>query len=239
MKSGWKVAAALAVVAGVGLRAWSDDNLGAKKKEECKACPDDKAAAKAGKADPCEKGGVCENGKSVCVKGTIVDLSCYLKKGDEGKDAACAKECLSKGAPAGLVAECGTVVLLISKTCLADQAGKTVAVKGTCLSRGGFKALAVEEVCAAEAKSEAKADAKADVKVGAAAAVADPHACCKEAKAAGKDCEKCKGGAAKAAAPAFKSGSCCDKASVSGGACSHPCCAKAAGEGKVCAKCNS
>ena len=238
MKSLWNVAAALAVVSGVGLRAWSDDNLGAKAKEECKECTV-KSAGKAGKDDACEKGGVCEKGKSVVVKGEIVDLACYLQKGDEGKNAACAKECLSKGAPAGLLAECGTLVLLVSKTCLADHVGKTVSVKGTCISRGGFKALAVEEVCAAEAKTEVTADAKADVQVSAKAAVADPHACCKEAAKAGKVCEKCNPGAAKASAPKFSAGSCCDKASAAGGVCSHPCCTKAAGEGKVCAKCNS
>lgn len=72
------------------------------------------------------------------------------------------------------------------------------------------------------------------------AAAADPHACCKEAKAAGKVCEKCNPGAAKSASAAkHKPGSCCDKAAASGGACSHPCCKKAADAGKVCEKCNS
>lgn len=127
-----------------------------------------------------------EEAKDVTLKGEIVDLSCYLTKGAKGADhAKCAADCISKGAPAGLLAEDGTVTLLISKKVkLAGFAGKTVDVKGKCYEKGGLKGVVVEDIPGAKA-GEAAAEEKKE----------SATAC---ACAAGCNCGHCKSGGQKA-----------------------------------------
>lgn len=55
-------------------------------------------------------------GKAVSVVGEIIDLSCYLqvgKRGDKHRD--CGQKCVKNGQPIGLLAEDGTVYLLVDE----------------------------------------------------------------------------------------------------------------------------
>lgn len=121
----WRMWAAGVVIAAAGAAAWAQE--GSRK-----------------------EGGKSEQGKAMTVRGEIVDLSCYLSMGDKGRGpdhVACAKTCLAKGAPAGILGEDGKVTLLIyKKGNLAEVAGKTIEVKGACYERGGLKALVADEV---------------------------------------------------------------------------------------------
>jgi hypothetical protein len=53
--------------------------------------------------------GVIERGKPTTLRGEIVEISCYQKKGVAGgtgeAHAACAKECAAKGLPVGILTE--------------------------------------------------------------------------------------------------------------------------------------
>lgn len=55
-------------------------------------------------------------GKAVTVVGEIIDLSCYLQVGKHGdKHRDCGQKCIRNGQPVGLLAEDGTVYLLIDE----------------------------------------------------------------------------------------------------------------------------
>ncbi len=56
-----------------------------------------------------------EGGKSITVKGEIVDLACYLDHGASGaKHQQCALTCLKNGEPMGLLTADGKVYLLLA-----------------------------------------------------------------------------------------------------------------------------
>jgi hypothetical protein len=55
-------------------------------------------------------------GKPISVTGEIIDLSCYLQNGKHGdKHRDCGQKCVRNGQPVGLLAEDGTVYLLIDE----------------------------------------------------------------------------------------------------------------------------
>lgn len=141
-----------------------------------------------------KEGSKSEQGKVMTLRGEIVDLSCYLSMCDEGRGpdhVACAKDCLAKGAPAGILTADGKVTLLIyKKGSLADVAGKTLEVKGKCFERGGLKALVADEVPGVKGREGSRTEGSPDDKAGAAACA------CK----AGCGCGHCKGGGQKACA---------------------------------------
>lgn len=91
-------------------------------------------------------------GKEVELSGEVVDLHCFMLHPDTGKGekhAKCAKTCMAKGLPIGFLTE-GQVYLLLGpghdsvKGLVAEQAGKTVKLKGVVVEHDGLKALQVK-----------------------------------------------------------------------------------------------
>ena len=91
-------------------------------------------------------------GNEVTVKGEVLDMACYLDHGAHGeKHAQCAATCISSGLPVGLKGTDGKTYLLIGdhkplNSTLADQAGKTITVKGKLASRDGINMIENAEV---------------------------------------------------------------------------------------------
>jgi type 1 fimbria pilin len=83
------------------------------------------------------------SGQEVTVTGEVLDMSCYIDHGAMGeKHAACAKKCIASGLPVGIKANDGKTYLLIgdhkpANSELADDAAKTITVKGKAVSRDG------------------------------------------------------------------------------------------------------
>src|SRR5690349_3977903 len=71
-------------------------------------------------------------GKTVTVKGTLVDTNCYLKDGhkDDNHDSmkSCGRDCLKDGVPAGVLAGGKLYVLIFPSAVFADFVGKTVEI---------------------------------------------------------------------------------------------------------------
>jgi hypothetical protein len=88
------------------------------------------------------------------ITGEVVDTGCYLGHEARGADhVACAKKCIAKGMPMGLLAADGTLYLLTMDHAdagpyneLKDMAGETVSVTGALAVRGGMKGLDVVAV---------------------------------------------------------------------------------------------
>lgn len=74
-------------------------------------------------------------GKSVTLKGVLVDTNCYLKYGHDKDDhdsmKACGKACLKDGVPAGLLVDKKLYVIIFPASVFADYIGKTVEITGT------------------------------------------------------------------------------------------------------------
>ena len=89
----------------------------------------------------------------VTLSGEIVDLHCYATRDGKGEDhAGCSNACISRGVPAGLLTEDGTLYLLINekpisvKDKIAGMAGKKVKATGKVVERSGMKALQLVSV---------------------------------------------------------------------------------------------
>lgn len=90
------------------------------------------------------------------VTGEVVDLSCYLHRPATSRGAAhrkCAETCAKKGLPMGLLAEDGTVVLLLedhaNPKAYADaiaKAADTITVDGVKVTQGGLTGVVVEAI---------------------------------------------------------------------------------------------
>jgi len=97
-------------------------------------------------------------GKPISVVGEIVDLSCYLQVGKHGdKHRDCGQKCVKNGQPVGLLAEDGTVYLLVDEEHDPRRDGLTefrksavehmahiVTVNGTFTDVGGQKTIFVQ-----------------------------------------------------------------------------------------------
>jgi hypothetical protein len=87
------------------------------------------------------------SGQEATVTGEVIDMSCYLDHGATGeKHAACAKKCIASGLPVGIKANDGKTYLMIGdhkplNSELADEAAKTVTVKGKLASRDGISMI--------------------------------------------------------------------------------------------------
>jgi hypothetical protein len=87
------------------------------------------------------------SGQEVTVTGEVLDMSCYIDHGAMGeKHAACAKKCIASGLPMGIKANDGKTYLLIGdhkpvNSELADDAAKTITVKGKAVSRDGINMI--------------------------------------------------------------------------------------------------
>jgi hypothetical protein len=97
-------------------------------------------------------------GKAVSVVGEIVDLSCYLQLGKHGdKHRDCGQKCIKAGQPVGLLAEDGSVYLLIDeehdprrdglsefRMKAIEHMAHIVTIRGTATLVGGQKAIFVQ-----------------------------------------------------------------------------------------------
>ncbi|MBK6316686.1 MAG: hypothetical protein IPF53_20965 [Blastocatellia bacterium] len=91
--------------------------------------------------------------KPVTLKGEIVDMHCFVSRGERGPDhAGCANACISRGVPAGFITDDGTLYVLLDekpisvKEKVAGLAGKTVTVTGFPVERNGIKGLQLQSV---------------------------------------------------------------------------------------------
>ncbi len=81
------------------------------------------------------------------VTGEVVDMMCYLDHGAKGdKHAGCAKGCISKGGPVGILTKDDQLYLVIgdhkpANDMLAPYAGKSITVKGKVVERNGVKMI--------------------------------------------------------------------------------------------------
>jgi hypothetical protein len=92
------------------------------------------------------------------IKGEILDFSCYLQIGKHGeKHRSCAQKCFTAGQPIGLLAEDGTMYMLMEeehdprrdgltdfRKHAIDHASHIMEVSGTLSQHGGYKALYVQ-----------------------------------------------------------------------------------------------
>lgn len=92
--------------------------------------------------------------KTMTVKGEVLDMSCYMASGAHGAGhQMCARMCLKKGLPAGLMTSNGQVYLLVEDHDKADayetaikHAADKVTVTGKYANKNGVQALVVEDV---------------------------------------------------------------------------------------------
>jgi hypothetical protein len=86
------------------------------------------------------------------ITGEVVDTGCYLGHAATGeKHISCAAKCIDQGMPMGLLTSNGRLYLLTLNHDNADpynklkeMAGRTVAVTGAVMDRGGMKGIDVE-----------------------------------------------------------------------------------------------
>lgn len=85
------------------------------------------------------------------MSGEILDMACYMAKGAKGPGhRTCARMCVKKGAPMGILTDEGDVYLLVDDhdnpdpyEALKKLAGEKARVKGKKFSRGGVAAIVV------------------------------------------------------------------------------------------------
>lgn len=110
-------------------------------------------AADAAKSKPSAKADASA-GKTVTMKGEIVDSTCYFTKGAKGADHKdCAQSCLKSGATPSFLADDGKLYLLLAEhgkeQVLDDakaKAGDTITITGTEMDKAGMKAIVLAEV---------------------------------------------------------------------------------------------
>ncbi len=90
--------------------------------------------------------------ENVTVKGEVVDLSCYLAKGEKGPGhRMCAQMCAKGGLPIGLLTSDGALYLLLSEhdnpapyEAAKKLAGDNAEIRGKKFTRNGVSSIAVE-----------------------------------------------------------------------------------------------
>lgn len=84
------------------------------------------------------------------VAGEVVDLRCYSSRGARGDEhRACAIRCIESGVPVGLIADDGTLYLLVGTEVLGKVEGKIgvpVVATGRLVERDGMNVIFVESV---------------------------------------------------------------------------------------------
>jgi hypothetical protein len=93
------------------------------------------------------------DGEPMKLKGEIVDLACYVPRGDKGRGPGheeCAEMCAKGGAPLGILGDDGNVILLVEDHAkpspygqVKKLAGKQAEVEGKKFTRGGVAVLVV------------------------------------------------------------------------------------------------
>ena len=85
--------------------------------------------------------------------GEVVDLSCFLAHNGQGKEhKQCARQCIQKGLPVGLLTGSGEVYLAVSPNhkkandILADKAADTITVVGKVSEKTGMKMITIDRI---------------------------------------------------------------------------------------------
>lgn len=85
--------------------------------------------------------------------GEVVDLACFMSHDGQGKDhMKCAKQCIQKGLPVGILTEKGEVYLAVGENhkkaneMLADKAALNVTVVGAVSEKAGTKMITIHEL---------------------------------------------------------------------------------------------
>lgn len=99
--------------------------------------------------------GAASGGEDATVSGEIVDLACYVPRGDKGRGAShaeCAEMCAKGGQPIGVLGDDGSLLLLVEDhakpapyEAAKKLAGKTARLAGKKFSRDGLTVLVVHE----------------------------------------------------------------------------------------------
>jgi hypothetical protein len=89
----------------------------------------------------------------VTVKGTVVDMHCYVTHGiHDAKHTACSNACIARGVPAGLLADDGKLYVLFEekpfsvKDRVAGLADVPVIVTGRPVLRSGIKGIQIASI---------------------------------------------------------------------------------------------
>jgi hypothetical protein len=89
----------------------------------------------------------------VTLKGTVVDAHCYVTHGvHDAEHTACANACISRGVPAGFLAEDGTLYMLFGekpfsvKDQVKDLADVPIRLTGTPVVRAGIKGIQIKSI---------------------------------------------------------------------------------------------
>ncbi|MDE2424795.1 MAG: hypothetical protein KGO96_02665 [Elusimicrobia bacterium] len=96
-------------------------------------------------------------GKTITVKGEVVDLACYMSHLERGaKHAECGKMCVALGMPMGILTSKGMVYLLLEDhdsmkgrkaySQAKELVAATVTASGEFYQHGGLRAIAVDRV---------------------------------------------------------------------------------------------
>ncbi|MEW6270619.1 MAG: hypothetical protein AB1689_15150 [Thermodesulfobacteriota bacterium] len=96
-----------------------------------------------------------EGGEQATVSGEVVDLACYVPRGDKGRGAShqeCAEMCAKGGQPLGVLSESGELVLLVEDHAkpapygaVKKLAGQNAQVSGQKFTRNGLAVLVVQK----------------------------------------------------------------------------------------------
>jgi len=94
-----------------------------------------------------------KSAKTTTVQGEVIDMACYMTKGEHGSDHAdCATACINSGLPVGVLDKSGHVYLCMTAThkpansLLVQYAAKEVKVTGIVYKKGGMDMFAVDKV---------------------------------------------------------------------------------------------
>lgn len=94
-----------------------------------------------------------EKSAEVRLKGTVVDMHCYVTHGIHDADhTACSNSCISRGLPAGFLADDGTLYVLFGekpqsvKEQVKDLADVPAIVTGTVVVRSGVKGIQMKSI---------------------------------------------------------------------------------------------
>lgn len=97
--------------------------------------------------------GADEKPAVVRVKGTVVDMHCYVTHGiRDAKHTACSNACIARGVPAGFLAEDGKLYALFGekplsvKDTVAGLADLPATVTGTLVERGGIRGIQIKSI---------------------------------------------------------------------------------------------
>jgi len=113
------------------------------------------AALFAAPAPASAHGDEAKEGKAAAdtVTGEVIDINCYMGHDGKGKDhMQCAKQCIKKGLPVGLLTEKGDIYLAVAEghksanDMLADKAAQTVSVVGEVSEKSGTKMITIHQI---------------------------------------------------------------------------------------------